>query len=242
MLAAHKVGTSNAADALAGVLRERILQGQLLEGADLPAERNLGDQAGVSRGTVREALRILEGEGLVTTRVGRNGGSSVARPTSATIERSVAIFIRGQRIRFGAVLETRSAIEPVSARFAALHRTQDDLRKLERCHDALEQSAAGGDVAAYVAANLDWHVQVVRAGHNELLMAFISAVAQSVYETSIVEGFDSTAVRQAVRLAHSRVMDAIRAGDGDAAERRMARHVAAYITDVQRAASCRQRP
>lgn len=223
-----------AADVLAGLLREKILRGELQEGADLPTERDLGGQAGVSRATVREALRILDIEGLIDTRVGRNGGSFVARPTSATIERSVGIFIRGQRIRFEAVLETRSAIEPSSARFAALHRTEDDLSDLESCHRTLQQAAAAGDIPAYVRANLDWHVQVVRASHNELLIAFISAVAQPVYEASDVEGFNSPSVRQAVIRAHRSVMDAIRERDGNAAERRMARHVGAYVADVQK--------
>lgn len=234
MNVAQSVNVPKAADVLAGLLRERILRGELPEGADLPTERDLGEQAGVSRATVREALRILDIEGLIDTRVGRNGGSFVARPTSAAIERSVGIFIRGQRIRFEAVLETRSAIEPSSARFAALHRTDDNLAELERCHHALQQAAAAGDIAAYVRANLDWHVQVVRASHNELLIAFISAVAQPVYEASDVEGFNSPPVRQAVIRAHRSVMDAIRERNGDAAERRMARHVGAYVADVQK--------
>ena len=229
-----QVNVPKAADVLAGLLRERILRGELPEGTDLPTERDLGEQAGVSRATVREALRILDIEGLIDTRVGRNGGSFVARPTSATIERSVSIFIRGQRIRFEAVLETRSAIEPSSARFAALHRTEDDLAELDSCHLALQQASTAGDIAAYVRANLDWHVQVVRASHNELLIAFISAVAQPVYEASDVEGFNSPEVRRAVIRAHSSVMDAIRERAGDAAERRMARHVGAYIADVQK--------
>lgn len=230
----QSVNAPKAADLLADLLREKILLGELLEGADLPTERDLGEQAGVSRATVREALRILDIEGLIDTRLGRNGGSFVARPTSAAIERSVSIFIRGQRIRFEAVLETRSAIEPSSARFAALHRTEDNLAELESCHLVLQQAAAAGDIAAYVRANLDWHVHVVRASHNELLIAFISAVAQPVYEASDVEGFNSPQVRQAVIRAHRSVMDAIRARDGDAAERRMARHVGAYVADVQK--------
>lgn len=232
MSSVQHVSTSKAAGLLADLLRERILRGELPEGTGLPAERELGGQAGVSRATVREALRILEGEGLVSTRAGRNGGSSVARPM---IERSVNSFIRGQHIRFAAVLETRSAIEPAAARLAALHRTDDDLRELERCHGVLERAVGVDDVAAYLQANLDWHVQVVRASHNELLIAFISAVAQPVYEAGAFEGFDTPAVRRAVLLAHGRVMDAIRARDGDAAARRMARHVGAYVDGVQQA-------
>ena len=233
MLDIRPVSVPKAADVLAGILREKILQGELAQGVDLPNERDLGAQSGLSRASVREALRILEGEGLIATRVGRNGGSAVARPSSAVIERSVGIFIRGLRIRREAVLETRAAIEPPSARFAALHRTDADLEEIAKCHAKLQQASEAEDIAAYVRANLDWHVQVVRASHNELLIAFISAVSQSVYADTDVEGFNSVAVRNAVIRAHTQVMAAIKARDGDAAARRMERHVAAYVTDVQ---------
>ena len=233
MLDIKPVNVPKAADVLAEILREKILGGDLGEGVDLPNERDLGVQSGLSRASVREALRILEGEGLITTRTGRNGGSAVVRPTSAAIERSVRIFIRGQGIRLEAVLETRAAIEPPSARFAAMHRTEADLEKIEHCQIKLEQASEAGDVDAYVRANLDWHVQVVRASHNELLIAFISAVSHSVYVATDLDGFNSASVRNAVVHAHRRVMDAIKARDGDAAARRMARHVGAYINDVQ---------
>ncbi len=233
MLDIRPVSVPKAADVLAGILREKILQGELAQGVDLPNERDLGAQSGLSRASVREALRILEGEGLIATRVGRNGGSAVARPSSAVLERSVGIFIRGQRIRREAVLETRAAIEPPSARFAAQHRTDADLEEMAKCHAKLQQASEAEDIAAYVRANLDWHVQVVRASHNELLIAFISAVSQSVYADTDVEGFNSVAVRNAVIRAHTQVMAAIKARDGDAAARRMERHVAAYVTDVQ---------
>ena len=233
MLNLKPVNVPKAADVLAGVLREKILGGDLDEGTDLPNERDLCIQSGLSRASVREALRILEGEGLILTRVGRNGGSAVVRPTSAGIERSVEIFIRGQGIRLEAVLETRAAIEPPSARFAAMHRTDADVEEIEKCQARLEQASEAGNVEAYIRANLDWHVQVVRASHNELLMAFISAVSQSVYLATDLDGFNSVEVRNTVIHAHRRVMDAIKARDADAAERRMERHVGAYIVDVR---------
>ena len=234
MLDIKPVNVPKAADVLANLLREKILRGELREGADLPPERELGTQAGLSRASVREALRILEGEGLVTTRVGRNGGSTVARPNGELIERSVRIFIRGMGIRLEAVLEARSAIEPSSARFAAMHRTEEDLAEIEKCQLRVEHASQIGDLDAYVQANLDWHVQVVRASHNELLIAFIAAASQSVYAATDLDGFNSSEVRMAVIRAHRRVAEAIRAGDGDAAERRMARHVDAYVDDVRK--------
>ena len=229
----ERVRVPKAADVLAAMLREKILQGGIEVGTDLPNERELGVQAGLSRASVREALRILEGEGLIVTRVGRNGGSAVVRPSSETIERSVGIFIRGQGIRLEAVLEARAAMEPPSARFAAMHRSETDLVEIAKCQSALEQASTVGDVDGYVRANRDWHVQVVRASHNELLIAFISAVAQSVYVATDLEGFNSVEVRNAVIRAHRRVMEAITAGDADAASRRMGRHVGAYVSGVR---------
>lgn len=237
VIAIDQISVPKAAAVLADALREQILKGDLRAGMELPSERELGEQAGVSRATVRESLRILESEGLIETRLGRRGGSSVLRPSSAPIERSVGIFIRGQRIRLQAVLETRGAIEPAAARYAALHRTDEDLQELERCQLQLEQAATSDDVDAYIDANLGWHVQVVRASHNELLIAFISAVAKSMYVESEVRGFSSGSVRDAVIRAHRRVMDAIRDGDGEAAARRMQRHVDAYISGVGEAAA-----
>lgn len=234
-LAIHQISVPKAADVLAETMREKILKGDFGVGMELPSERELSEQAGVSRATVREALRILEGEGLIETRLGRRGGSSVLRPTTAQIERSVRIFIRGQRIRPEAVLETRGAIEPAAARYAAENRTDEDLENLERCQQRVEEATRAGDVASYIQANLDWHVEVVKAGHNELLIAFISAVSNAVYVQAGNETLSSPKVREAVLHAHRRVMDAIRDKDGDAAARRMGRHVHAYIDVVSKA-------
>ncbi len=234
-LAIDQISVPKAADVLAETMREKILKGNFGVGMELPSERELSEQAGVSRATVREALRILEGEGLIETRLGRRGGSSVLRPTTAQIERSVGIFIRGQRLRQEAVLETRGAIEPAAARYAAENRTEEDLENLERCQQRVEEATRTGDVAGYIQANLDWHVEVVKAGHNELLIAFISAVSNAVFVQTGIEAFSSPGVREAVLHAHRRVMDAIRDQDGDAAARRMDRHVQAYIEGVSKA-------
>ena len=86
MLDIVPVNVPKAADVLAGILREKILGGDLLEGVPLPNERDLGSQAGLSRASVREALRILEGEGLIATRIGRSSFRHLprARPRCVT--------------------------------------------------------------------------------------------------------------------------------------------------------------
>lgn len=231
MLDINPIFVPKAADVLAGTLREQILDGRLREGMQLPNERELAAQAGLSRASVREALRILEVEGLIATRTGRSGGSEVVRPGISTLERSIGIFIRGQRIRFDAVLEAREAIEPHTARLAAAHCNEEDWRMLVQAHERLRRDI--DDVPAFLQANLEWHLGVVRASHNELLIAFITAIAHSVFVATDIQGFNSVEVRHAVLAAHQKVMDAIEARDGDAAWRRMGRHVGAYVASVQ---------
>jgi DNA-binding FadR family transcriptional regulator len=128
------------------------------------------------------------------------------------------------------VLQAREAIEPQSARLAAVHHTQGDWDNLLACHQRIQECI--GDVPAFLQANLQWHVCLVSASHNELLMAFTQAISQAVYEATDLRGFNSPEVRQAVVQAHQRVMDAIEARDADAAWRRMGRHVGAYVQAV----------
>src|SRR6185436_17042278 len=83
-------------DVLAGELRRKILGGAVAPGFALPAERDLVAQTGLSRGSVREALRILEAEGLVTARPGRQGGSVARRPGDESLARYIGLFVHGR--------------------------------------------------------------------------------------------------------------------------------------------------
>ena len=85
------VDVPKAPDVLARELRERILSGELPEGAALPAERELVKQTQMSRATVREALRILEVQNLVRVKAGRAGGAFVQRPSTASMATSTAL-------------------------------------------------------------------------------------------------------------------------------------------------------
>jgi GntR family transcriptional repressor for pyruvate dehydrogenase complex len=229
-LAIARLSVPKAADVLAAHLRERILTGDFAEGFQLPTERQLSESSGLSRASVREALRVLEIEELIVTRPGRGGGSMVRRPTPESIQRSVELFIRGHQILFRSLLETREAIEPVVARLAAENHTAADLANLREKHAVLEASTHQRD--SHIAANLAWHLALAQASHNELLAAFMTAISQAVRAGTDIETFDSDAVRSATVRAHARIMQAIANRDGEAAARRMARHVGAYSEGV----------
>ncbi|MDT5014779.1 MAG: hypothetical protein QOD39_939 [Mycobacterium sp.] len=220
------VDVPKASDVLARELRERILSGELVEGTSLPAERELVKQTQMSRATVREALRILEVQNLVRVRAGRSGGAFVQRPTTKAMASSVGIMIRGQKIKLADLMETREALEPFCAELAARNRTDDDLAVLDRANKAIADPEA--DLPAFLQANLDWHVGVAMASHNELLIGFMMALSQAIYAGTENAAFVDDNVRVVTQRAHKSITNAIRSRDAEAAARRMRRHVHSY--------------
>ena len=214
-----------ASDVLANELRERILSGEYPEGTPLPPERGLVVQTRMSRTTVREALRILEVQGLIRIKAGRAGGAFVQKPGEESIASSLDLLIRGRQLRLASVHETREAIEPSCARLAALHRTAGDLQRLEAANEAI---AAGDDLADFLRANVDWHIAVATAGHNEILTGIMMALSRAIYTATNNEGFVNDEVRAITVRAHRSVTRAIRERHADAAVRRMTRHVHSY--------------
>ena len=214
---------------LAGKLREQILSGAIPAGEPLPNERELGDRTGLSRGSIREALRILEAQGLVSTKAGRNGGRTALQPSPEFLQGSIQSFVRGQQIPFATLLETEEAIEPVLAALAAQHRTESDLKTLREIGDRLQSSTVAADVHD---ANAQWHLAVARASHNLLLVAVAQALDPFIHNPH-VEDFASPEIRDAVIHAHERIYQAIADQDAEAAHRRMTRHIRAYRVRIE---------
>ena len=229
VVAMAPIRAPKAADVLADDLRERILRGAFPPGTALPPERELVTQTHMSRTTVREALRILEVQGLVRIKTGRAGGAFVQTPGQESVASTVNLLIRGRQIRLAALLETREAIEPSCAQLAARYRTDEDLARLDAANVAI---AADGSLAEFLQANVDWHMAVALASHNEWLTGVMLALSRSIYSATDNQGFIDAMVRDVTVRAHTGVTNAIRAQDADAAVRRMKRHVHGYAEAV----------
>ncbi|MET4165770.1 MULTISPECIES: FadR/GntR family transcriptional regulator [Gordonia] len=219
-----------ASDVLANDLRERILRGDFPSGTALPPERELVTQTRMSRTTVREALRILEVQGLVAIKTGRSGGAFVQQPGGDSVATSVSLLIRGQQLRLTALLETREAIEPACASLAAKYRTDDDLAALDAANTTLGDTSL--PLESFLQANVDWHLAVAIASHNELLTGFMTALSTAIYSSTENTAFVDDDVRKTTFRAHKNITDAIRAGDAAAAMRRMTKHVHGYAEAV----------
>ncbi|MDA8262981.1 MAG: FCD domain-containing protein [Actinomycetota bacterium] len=230
-LAPAELRVPKASDVLANALRRQILSGELPEGYALPVERLLAAESGLSRTAVREALRILEIEGLVYTKAGRAGGSFIRRPDAQSVERTLAVFMAARQVKFRSLLELREALEPAGAELAAIYRTEEDLdvlrttnRHMEDCFD---------DVNKFLLCNVDWHVAVVRASGNELMHAIIVSLSKAIHRGTDIKDFNSERIRELALAAHRNVIAAIENKDAAAARRAMDRHVHSYRVEVE---------
>lgn len=197
-----------ASDVLANDLRERILRGEFPSGTALPPERELVTQTRMSRTTVREALRILEVQGLVTIKTGRSGGAFVQQPGGDSVATSVNLLIRGQQLRLIDLLETREAIEPACAGLAAKYRQDEDIAVLENANKTINDLDIS--LEAFLQANVDWHIGVAVASHNELLTGFMTALSNAIYSSTENKAFVDDEVRKTTYKAHKTITDASR--------------------------------
>lgn len=220
-----RISVRKSYDLLADQLRETILSGDIPEGDTLPTERELVSQTGLSRGSVREALRLLAIEGLVRTRHGRLGGTFVMLPGNESMANAINQFVRGRRIPLRSLQETREILEPALARMAAERRTEQDIEEIKTHH--LELVASVGNFSDFSAANVKWHNAVATASGNELLAAVIFSVSYGVEVATMTAEYDTMTTRQEVIRVHARVTAAIEAGDADLAERHMRAHIMA---------------
>lgn len=210
---------------VAAELADDIFARGLVAGDALPNEAEMLQQLNVSRGTLREALRVLETQGVITMRTGRGGGPEVARPNPRALAETLTINFRALDVSLEEVLFTRDTIEPALAHHAALNRTEEDLVRLRACADAVAD--ASWDAPQILQLNREFHTAVALASHNRplaVLWSAISTVADS-------QGADEEQWA-AGKAAHERIVAAIVKQDGRAAERAMAKHVSTYHSDV----------
>lgn len=128
------------AELVAAQLRRQIIRSELVEGDALPLESDLMAQFGVSRPTIREALRILEAESLISVKRGARGGARVHVPDSELAARYTGFILQHRRTSLSDVYQARAVIEPPCVATVARIRTEADLERLREAI-ALEEEA-----------------------------------------------------------------------------------------------------
>ena len=229
-----RIKVPKSSDVLAERLKKEILSDAYQPGAALPTERELVATTGLSRGSVREALRLLEAQGLVHTRAGRYGGTTVSQPTDDHLASQINLFAKGRSVPFDSLVDVRLALEPMVAFLAAQRRTEDDLVILRKIAERLENSAQS-DVGVFLEENANWHDALAAATHSELLSALATSLGGLMFEVSKIENFATAEVRLRVTRAHRRILEAIEARDPERARLRVERDLQAYAVALQEA-------
>ena len=212
----RRIELPKAAVALAAEIRGRIIRGELPEGSRLPPEPELMAQLGVSRPTLREALRILESELLVTVRRGSNGGARIQTPTHEVAARYASAFLAYRNTMLADVHDARIAIEPPCAGILARRRDPAALAHLQALRDETLQHMKVKDLEGARAPAQRFHRAVVELAANETLLLFHRTIDE-ILEQHLAE-FQSVQKRlNQPRLAqrhddHDRLLELIAAG------------------------------
>ena len=129
----HQLRLPKAGELIARNLRNRIVRGQLAEGEMLPSERELVQQFGTSRPTLREAIRILESERLVSVTRGLHGGARVLKPSAEVASRYVELILQARGTSLADVYKTLVMIEPAAVRMLAVEQRPEAVAALREC-------------------------------------------------------------------------------------------------------------
>jgi DNA-binding FadR family transcriptional regulator len=209
---------------LADALRARILTGELRPGAKLPIEPDLSAQYGVSRSTVREALRVLASQNLITTTRGVSGGSFVAYPNPEQIAgylgASLRLLTQSDNLTIGQLAEARDMLEVPAAGLAAQRRSDDQLQDLK----ATLFDRGQVSLPEAIESSKSFHAALVRATGSPLVEMLSRPVFEIVYDH--VQGWAAPAGFWA-RIAgdHEAIFDAVAAQDPASAREAIRDHL-----------------
>ncbi len=214
-------------DQIAGQLQEMITEGQFKPGERLPAERQLAERLGVSRPSLREAIKKLSSKGLVDSRQG--GGTYVRAALNEGLSDPLLQLIREHPESRYDVLEVRHALDGQAAYYAALRATDDDRDNIRRAFDhMIELHQLGDDPINEARADAAFHLTISEASHNIVMlhtMRSLFAVLQRSIKNSLEKMYTIPRVFEPLSAQHEKLMRAVLAGDPDAARQAAQTHL-----------------
>lgn len=216
---------------VAAQLREAILDGRLAAGAPLPTERELAETFTVSRASVREALRALQAQGLVTP--GPSTGRTVVGPGgSGALREAVANLLHLQQVPVADLVELRCTLEVATSEAAAHRREPLPLAEAQAALVRMRRQGIG--VEDFEADDVRFHVAIAEASGNAAMHHVMLAVRDAITRY-LLEGLRARADRKAgiARLCdeHEAILDAVRAGQAGRASALMRAHIEGFWRD-----------
>ena len=202
-------------------IEQRILKGELHVGDQLPPERDLGEQFGVSRTAVREAVKALRQKGLLETYPGR--GTFITNGTSQAMRHSLNLVVNlGRAHGSDDLVQVREILEPEIAALAAKHVTSEQLAAMDQAVAAMD--GALDDAERFIEADLDFHLALAEATRNDVIPILIDSIVDLLREQrkSI---FSTPGGPQRGQVHHKRILKAVKQQDPNAARKAMHAHL-----------------
>jgi GntR family transcriptional regulator, transcriptional repressor for pyruvate dehydrogenase complex len=164
-------------------IEEAILDGKLNVGDTLPPERDLMERFETSRGTLREALRVLEQKGLIEIRLGTNGGAMIKGLTTEKISENLALLIRFQRVSLEHLAEFREGVEGNVVALAAMRATPSDIRQLrillEEARQYMDKGISHQD--AFIRVDEQLHQALARISQNPMYTSILQTLHENIH-------------------------------------------------------------
>lgn len=214
---------------MALTLIRRVVEQGLREGDKLPHEADLLEEYGVSRSSLREALRLLEVQGMIRIRPGPGAGTEVGRVTAGNLAPTLALYLLMNRITLNQLLDAWSLVEPVLARQAA--QNPDRHRVTNVMAEFVSHDCTCGRP---MQEGLTFHDAVADLSGNPVLALVLGAVGELV-TTQVMAALPNpeAAMSDETEAAHLRIAEAILAGDGPRAEAEMHQHMVEVSAEIR---------
>jgi len=213
-------------DALAHQLETRIIEGSLKPGDRLPAERELALELGVSRPSLREAIKQLVSRGLLLSRHG--GGTFVTDRLTTSLADPWRQLLAEHPFLHDDVLEFRHLLEASAASLAAQRATDSDLERLDQAYLRLDAAYAGNDRSAQVAADVAFHLTIAESAHNAVFAHLLASILRLLHEHvrhTLREISVSMETGQQLMRQHAAIRDAIASRQAEAARLAAEAHI-----------------
>lgn len=220
---ARKIRLPKASNMLANELRARILEEELPAGTAFPSETELIEAHGLSRATVREALRLLEVDGFISIQRGPHGGITVQHPTVDVVSLDLATLLTLDSARLSSIFEFRRLVEPAAAAAAARDATDEERQLL--------LDITGPDATR--AAGVRFHLLLANCVDNELYRVILSATHKILQWHNEMVPDSGLEDDQDKNPAHAKIAQLIAEGDADAAAASMRRHLASFESKLR---------
>jgi len=215
---------ANKAQQTARLLLDRIIEEEMRPGSSFGTEAELLKRYHVSRPTMRECLRILESQGVLSLRPGPKGGIIVAKPSVDVLAQTLSVYLQLHDMSLMEILRARMAIEPTLARDAALNGKPAQFDQMERSIERLEAAAKDDDGTVLYRENREFHNLIATAAANPVLEVFWLTIRSLASGEGEHMRF-SERNRKYIAQAHRAILQACRRRDADAAEQLSIEHL-----------------